>query len=331
MIAIPGLTELEMFYVASVTGAILFFVAGAALVALRRTHRAAELARLRAALTDSDTLARDHAATSSQLRSELELQRRQLVDQQARARDGSRELLEAQARLRVAERELETTRAMVEHVERELAARSTNIREIVGENDRLQRRLADAEALRSEYVRLRTTITDSEFLKSEVARLQEELRQVKVAALTGPSALQPRRQARGCSGMPAAPRSISESLAWTIERFADTTTRGSAIADTLGFPLASTGDDGVALAAYGALVMETANRAKQFLPLAAPRSIEIVDERGARVTAWTFDVEGEPLLLVNLAVGEVDRRRVEATLADLSEILAPSTSVAKGA
>lgn len=331
MTLIPGLTALETFYVASIAGAILFFLAGALCVALRRSHRATELARLRSALVDAETLARDHASTSSQLRTELELQRDQLVDNQAKSRNTARELTEAGARLRAAERELESAREQLQKSERELATRSNNIREIAGENDRLQRRLADAEALRSEYVRLRTTITDSEFLKSEVARLQEELRQVKVAALTGPVAIQPRRQARGSTGMPKAPRSISESLAWTIERFADATTRGSAIADTLGFPLASSGDDGISLAAYGALVRETANRAKQFLPLAAPRSIEIVDERGARVSVWTFDVEGEPLLLVNLAVGEVDRRRVETTLADLSAILAPSTSVARGA
>jgi hypothetical protein len=226
------------------------------------------------------------------------------------------------------EREVAVAQTRVKELETELAAKHATTRELATEHDRLSRRLADAEALRTEYVRLRTSVTDAEFLKAEVARLERELRDVKVAALTGPVAMAPRRQPRGSTGMTKAPKSISESLTWAIERFADTGTRGSVVADTLGFPLASSGDDGLSLAAYGALVMETANRATQFLPLAKPTAIEIVDERGARVSVWRFDVGSDPLLLVNLAISPVDTRRVETTLADLATILAPSLPIA---
>ena len=111
-----------------------------------------------------------------------------------------------------------------------------------------------------------------------------------------------------------------------IDRFADAGSRSIAIADTLGFPLASHGDDGHALAAYAALLIEAANRAKQFLPVGRPTAIEIIDEHGARVSVWTFDVEPDRLMLADLAVSPVDHVRVEHALADLATILAPSST-----
>ncbi len=60
------------------------------------------------------------------------------------------------------------------------------------------------------------------------------------------------------------------------------------------------------------------------LPVTAPVAIELIDERGARISVWTFEVESERLLLVHLAVAPVDQRRVDLALADLTTILAPS-------
>lgn len=310
------MTTLQLFYAATCAGALLFFLAGIAVMAGRErvvvvkpVARAepttasgtivdpSELARLRGALADSEALAAeqashasDHATAAAQLRSELS-----------------------------------ATASRVSELEHELAERAIALRDLSTSNERLKGRLGDAEALRADYVRLRTQVTESDFLESEVARLEQELRTIKLEALGVPSTTQRRRPARGST--PGQPRNIASSLTTIIEDFADASSRGCAVADPLGFPLTSSGDDGVALAAYGALLAEAAGRAKQFLPLVDPASIEIVDRRGARVAVWTFDVEGDPLFLVNLAVAPVEPARVESALADLGAILAPSTRV----
>jgi hypothetical protein len=79
----------------------------------------------------------------------------------------------------------------------------------------------------------------------------------------------------------------------------------------------------VALAAYAALLIEAASRADDFLPIATPTTIEIRDDRGTCVSVWAFEVESERLLLANLAVSPVDAARVQATLAEVTSILAP--------
>jgi chemotaxis protein histidine kinase CheA len=213
----------------------------------------------------------------------------------------------------------ESLRARLADLERQLAERTDTGRDLSIENEQLKGKLRDAEGLRTEYVRLRTAATDAEFLKAEVERLEAELRALNVEAL---GAGRP-RPARGSiqpqsPGMPT----IGESLTTAIDRFADDGTRSIAVADTMGFPLASNGTDGVALAAYAALLMESATKSRQFLPVSAPVGIEIVDERGTRVSVWTFEVDGDRLMLANLAVTPVDAHRLEATLADLSAILA---------
>lgn len=288
------MTTLHQFYLATFAGAVLFFLAGAAFAAMRRRPQPVAVAR---------PVDCGHASELARLRGAL-------TDSEVLAQEHS-------GRAAALQRSYDT-------LERQLAERTASARELSTENERLRARLADAEALRADYVRLRTTVTESEFLKGEVVRLQEELRLVKLDALGAP-VVQRRRPARG-SATPS-PRTIAQSLTTIIEGFADPGTRSSAIADTLGFPLASAGDDGVALAAYGALLVETAARAKQFLPIASPAAVEIIDDRGARISVWTFEVEGDPLFLVNLAVTPVDASRVEATLAEAAATLAPSTRV----
>ena len=123
---------------------------------------------------------------------------------------------------------------------------------------------------------------------------------------------------------PATGRPIGESLSGVIERFATAGTRSVTVADRQGFPLASNGADGVALAAYAALVHEAAGRASEFLPVGAPAVVEIVDERGVRVAVWSLEVESERLMLAHLAVSAVDTTRLETTLGELGKILAPA-------
>jgi hypothetical protein len=50
-----------------------------------------------------------------------------------------------------------------------------------------------------------------------------------------------------------------------------------------------------------------------------------------RVSVWALEVEGDRLMLANLAVSPVDQERVENALGALTQILAPSTLRASGA
>ena len=248
------------------------------------------------------------------------------------AEDRAKQLERARSETTAAATELAQVQTKLRDIERQLADKIAAARDLSTENEQLKGRLRDAEALRAEYVRLRTATTDSEFLKSEIARLEQELREVRVTAL-GPRGLpQRQRPARGTDRQQTTTeRTISESLARVIERFADAGTRSSAVGDPQGFPLASAGSDGVALAAYAALLNETALRAKEYLPVGVPTAIEVVDTSGVRVSVWSLEVDSERLLLANLAVSPVDAQRVETALGDLTHILAPSEARAGSA
>jgi predicted regulator of Ras-like GTPase activity (Roadblock/LC7/MglB family) len=275
--------------------------------------------------------AQREAAAAQDLRGELErIQKEATTTSSASselrrvADDRAKQLDKARTDAVAATTELKQLQSKLRDVERLLGEKSAAARDLSTENEQLKGRLRDAEALRSEYVRLRTATTDSEFLKSEIARLEKELHASRVTAL---GAKPKPRAARGSQReITQVQRSIGESLARVIEKFADAGTRSSAIADRQGFPLASSGTDGNALAAYAAHLFASASRAKEFLPVGAPGSIEIVDTSGVRISLWSFEVDAERLMLANLAVSPVDVNRVESTLGDLAQILAPSPS-----
>jgi hypothetical protein len=291
-----------------------------------------ELAKLRA---DNDRLHKEvlaAAATNQELRRTAEERAKQLeaataTNQELRrtAEDRAKLIDRTRTDAVASATELTQLQTKLRDVERQLADKIASARDLSTENEQLKGRLRDADALRAEYVRLRTATTESEFLKSEIARLQQELRALKVDALGARGAQPAPRPARGTDRqVTAVQRTIGESLARVIERFADDGTRSSALADKQGFPLASSGADGLALAAYAAHLFESASRARDYLPVTAPSAIEIVDTNGVRVSLWSLDVESDHLVLANLAVSPVDAKRVEATLGDLTQILAPS-------
>lgn len=298
--------------------------------ALRRRAELAEAAAREATLQRQTA---NHEAGT--LRADLERVQRELTTAEMTARqlrsagDERASLLDrSRTESIAATTELDELRTRLRDAERQLAERGHAVRDLSTENEQLKGRVRDAEGIRNEYVRLRTATIESEFLKSEVDRLQQELRTVRVEALGAPDARP--RPARGTARQPTSPtRSIGESLAGVLDRFADPGTRSIAIGDVQGFPLASSGNDGVALAAYAALLIESATRAREFLPVGAPSAIEIIDEKGARVSVWAFNVESERMMLANLAVSPVDSKRLETTLADLATILAPG-KVASG-
>jgi hypothetical protein len=210
--------------------------------------------------------------------------------------------------------------------DRVLAERSGQLREAMSQVEWLKSKVNDAEALRAEHTRMRTQVHEMEFLTKEVERLREALKSAKSIALGGTR--QPPRAANPDG--PVTTGSITEALAGAIDRFQGPQMRSIAIADAVGFPVSSQGDDGLELAAYAALLNDVASRANQFLPVATPASIEMIDEHGARISVWPFDVGGDRLLLVNLAVGATDAARVEGMLSDVTAILAPSAPQSQG-
>jgi hypothetical protein len=280
--------------------------------------------------------AQREAAAAQDLRRELDRVQKETAtttstQQELRrvADDRAKQLDKARTDAVSAATELKQLQSKLRDTERQLGEKASAARDLSTENEQLKGRLRDAEALRSEYVRLRTATTDSEFLKSEIARLEKELHASRVDAL---GAKPKPRAARGSQReITQVQRSIGDSLARVIEKFADAGTRSSAIADRQGFPLASSGSDGIALAAYAAHLFESASRAKEYLPVGAPGSIEIIDTSGVRITLWSFEVDADRLMLANLAVSPVDATRVESTLGDLAQILAPSSAGATAA
>ena len=291
-----------------------------------------EIARLRA---DNDRLHKEAvaaAATNQELRRTAEERAKQLeaaaaTNQELRrtADDRAKQIDRSRTDAVASAAELTQLQARLRDVERQLTDKTASARDLSTENEQLRGRLRDADALRAEYVRLRTATTESEFLKSEITRLQQELRALRVDALGARGPQPPPRPARGTDRqVTAVQRTVGESLARVIERFADDGTRSSALADKQGFPLASSGTDAVALAAYAAHLYESASRARDYLPVSAPSAIEIVDTNGVRVSLWTLDIDSDHLVLANLAVTPVDAKRVETTLGDLTQILAPS-------
>ncbi len=281
---------------------------------------ARELADFRARALGAEETVASLRRTEQQLRGELDHAREEV-------RSARGDLDRVRDELFAGSRELEAARARLGEVETQLAARTDALRDLSTDNERLKGRLRDADALRAEYVRLRTATTEGEYLKAEIARLQQELATTRSDALRAPRP----RPARGTDRPATRPTgSIGESLSRVIDRFADAGTRSIAIGDPQGFVLASSGDDGLALAAHAAQLTEAASRATHLLPLDAPSSIEVVDARGARVSVWTFAVDGDRLLLASLAVSTPESSRVEAALAELSGLLAPTPLAKSG-
>ena len=288
------MTGLQQLWLASAVGAVVFFAAGALLASLRRRGPVAEVAVQRVNTIEIDQL-RQRAETADLRVAELRAEQRS----DARLND----------RLATAEREL--------------TERTAQLREAASQLDVMKARISDAEAMRTEYVRLRTQANEMEFLGKEVARLKDELRAAKSLAIGGVKKIPPRAVKPAAS---AATGSITEALAGAIERFSDPKMRSIAIVDKVGFPVSSSGDDGAELAGYVALLHDVATRASQFLPIALPASIEVIDEHGARISVWPFDVADERLLLANLGVGATEATRVERMLSEVVGILAPSVT-----
>lgn len=302
------MTPMQQLWLASLVGAAVFFLAG--LLAGRARRAATATAGL------APTAGRADAGELDQLR-----QRADHTD--ARARQLQAELDAARAQLRGAGPAPSQLQDRLDAAERALADRTTQLRDASTQLELMKGRVSDAEAMRADYVRLRTQAHEMEYLSKELERLKAELRSAKSLAIGGAQ----KQLAKPSSPALTAPAgSITDALSGAIARFTDPKMRAIAIADKVGFPVSSQGEEGVELAAYAALLNDVAARATLFLPVSAPASIEVVDEHGARISVWPFDVADDRLLLVKLGVGTTDTRQLEHVLADVAGILAPAAA-----
>jgi hypothetical protein len=291
------MTALQLLWVASIIGAVLFFAAGALAMAIRRARR----------------------TTAADLALEVELRelRAQLVA--ARAAEDHARAAAVQSAPPVDTSRATALEGQLRDAETSATARAAQLRDAMSQLELARARVSEAESMRADYVRLSTQVNEMEFLRGEVERLTVELKAAKAIAL---GVRRPPSIPTPLGSRP--PGSTTAALSSAIARFNDPQMRSIAIADRSGFPVSTHGEDAVELAAYAALLYEVGARANQLLPLTAPGSIEVVDEHGARVAVWPFDVADDRLLLVNLAIGATDRRRVQGMLSDVAGILGPA-------
>jgi hypothetical protein len=300
------MTAIQQLWLASLVGAVAFFVAGVLVASARR--RAAQPARGAADRGELDAL-------------------RQRADQaDAQLQQAQGELTAARRQQREAGPPPGQLQDRLDAADRALAERTAQLREAATQLEAMKGRVNDAEAMRSDYVRLRTQVNEMDYLTKEVERLKGELRSAKSVAIGG--VVKPLVKPASSALPVAAAGSITDALSGAIARFGDPKMRAVAIADKVGFPVSSQGEEGVELAAYAALLGEVAARATLFLPVAAPASIELVDEHGARISVWPFDVDDDRLLLVKLGIGTTDPKRVEQMLSDVGRILSPEAAPA---
>jgi predicted regulator of Ras-like GTPase activity (Roadblock/LC7/MglB family) len=80
---------------------------------------------------------------------------------------------------------------------------------------------------------------------------------------------------------------------------------GAVIADELGLVVASTGEYGDALAAYGAVLAGLGNRTSEALPLHQLRQVTVQDDHDMTLTVRPIAAAEEHFALVTLASGQI--------------------------
>ena len=304
------MTTLSLFWISSVAGALLFFVAGY-LISRGQARRddqigwapepdlAGELRAREAALAElrqrlAETEARSHYELQAARDRIGELERR--LDRQS-------------ARLVVSERQTTQLISTDDDLRRKLREHVNQL--VVAKN-----RVAELETMHKDYVRLRTQRDESEHLRREIARLTAELRDARRSRRRVPRASAPRP--------PTGSGSVADSLQHSIERLLGTSTWAVVVADRVGFPVASVGDDGASLAAYSTLLAEAGERAHSFFSVSSPYQLMMIDREDARVSLWPFEVDGEPLSLVTLSGAPVDEQRAQRTIGEVISLLSRS-------
>jgi F0F1-type ATP synthase membrane subunit b/b' len=220
------------------------------------------------------------------------------------------ELDDARARLQAAEGELERAerRPVVPPADAADSAVAGLRHELLISVEREHAREAQLDRLREEAARLRMVETDLEQARRESGRLVEEVRTLRATAFAGRP---PRRIPRATP----APIPDSASRSDVFQSILENETRNdhvhsAVIADELGLVVASTGEYGDALAAFGAYLAEVGAKTREVLPLNALRQVTVRDDHNVTLTVRPLENAESNLALVMLTIGndEMDEK-----------------------
>src|SRR5262249_54975894 len=214
----------------------------------------------------------------------------------------SAELEEARARVDEAERRLDDAqRRPVPVVDTPDAAADGLRHELVLSRERERAKTRRPDRRGEGPTRLRLVETDLEQARRESVRLVEEVRSLRASAF---AARPPRRMPRATP-----PPGTGVTRGDAFQSILDLETRSdkvhsAVIADELGLVVASTGEYGDALAAFGAYLAEVGAKTREVLPLNELRQVMVRDDHDVTLTVRPLESAENNLALVTLAVGE---------------------------
>jgi chromosome segregation ATPase len=161
----------------------------------------------------------------------------------------------------------------------------------------LTARNAQLEQLREETVRLHSVEKDLERAKRELGEFAEQTRLLRAEAYAS------HRPPAKRSQRPATISTRGDALQLIVD---DETEHGGArsavIADELGLVVASSGEYGDALAAFGAYLADVGTRTRDVLPLQEVRQVVVRDDHDMTLTVRPLATEDPGLALVTLAI-----------------------------
>jgi predicted regulator of Ras-like GTPase activity (Roadblock/LC7/MglB family) len=277
------MTPLVCSWLLSLTGAVMFFAAGAAFVA-RRFGRIASVER--------------------------EVLERELTQRTAERQSLFRELeIERSARVT----------PVPEPVAEDAVSDAGLLREVALIRERLTTRESQLEALRDENTKLRAVEEDLAQTKREVATLTEQTRVLRAQVFVNIAAKSPAvlglnaAAARGDNPNLPRPRTPTPTISATgraLQTIVDTETRlgraqSAVIADELGLLVAASGatnEYNDALAALGAYLADFGSKTRGILPLRNLRQVVVRDVHDVTLTVRPLATDDPGLALVTLAV-----------------------------
>jgi predicted regulator of Ras-like GTPase activity (Roadblock/LC7/MglB family) len=301
------MTPLTWSWLLSLTGAVLFFAAGAAYTARRFGRVAFADSQLAAAgaLASVPAPARMPSPALEALENalgEAETRRaaleRELAQRTAERQQLFRELeIERSARL-----QRENQQQLVLDPSSDADLDSAGVRqELAVIREQLTTRERQIDALRDENVKLRALDEDLSHTKRELAVLNEQHRVLRAQAFIAKPPAPPR---------PRTPTPTLSATGRALQTIVDTETRlgrakSAVIADELGLLVAAssaTNEYNDALAALGAYLADVGSRTRDILPLRKLRHVVVCDDHDVTLTVRPLAMDDPGLALVTLAV-----------------------------
>ncbi|HTE54504.1 MAG TPA: hypothetical protein VK698_26810 [Kofleriaceae bacterium] len=283
---------LSSMFIASLTGAMLFFAAGF-LLARRHLGEAAAVdlvvpPRVPPPVVElpAPTAAADPDPHLATLRAQVNELRNALRD--ARVREQGH-----------ADLEREVLRLRGERAEAEKKARS----ELAMELEAARRGLAEIGEVRDENAALRDRAAEGDAARARLAELGDEVRDLRARGVA--TAPPPRLNGTATTSPPRPPgdpRSTAEQLSLLLARLRGKNMRAIALSDEIGLPIVGLGDDPSTLSAFAGYLTDIGRKARDFLPLGPIRRVIVEDENDTTVT--TCPQTGETsIALITLTVG----------------------------